>query len=882
MAGKKKASKTKSKKVTPLMQQYFQVKAKHPDAILLFRVGDFYETFGEDAIKASQTLGIVLTKRNNGGSDIELAGFPYHSLDLYLPRLVKGGYRVAICEQLEKPSPQKKIVRRGVTEIVTPGIASDDKLLDHKKNNYLASLHFGKKNQIGLSFMDISTGEFTVCQGPTDYIDKMLQSFSPSEVIFSKDRREDIQQLLGDKFYTFKLDEWIYSYDYAREKLLEHFDVTNLKGFGIQEMELAQIAAGATLHYLSSTENKNIQHITSISRVEQDRYVWLDRFTIRNLELLYSPHQGGVPLIDVIDFTTSPMGARLLKKWVVLPLKDKNAIEARHQMVDHLLQQDELSNELELCFNQIGDLERLISKASLGKINPREVVQLRRALEAIPTIQSLLNAQDNDHLKAVADRLNPCDTLVQQIYKQIIDEPPVNLNKGNVIADGYNEQLDELRNLLNNGKEILNQILERETAATGISNLKIGFNNVFGYYLEVTNKYKDKAPEEWIRKQTLTNSERYITEELKELETKILSAQDKALELEAHLFEQLVLSLHDYIQPIQSNASQVAQLDCLLSFAHGARRHNYCRPQMNDGLVIDIKEGRHPVIEQQLDPGDSFVPNDVLLDSENQQILMITGPNMSGKSALLRQTALICLMAQMGSFVPATNAQLGIIDKVFTRVGASDNISSGESTFMVEMNETASIMNNISDRSLILLDEIGRGTSTYDGISIAWSIAEYLHDNGKARPKTLFATHYHELNELANKFDRITNCNVAVKEIGQKIIFLRKLKEGGSQHSFGIHVAKMAGMPKSIVQRATQILTQLEQKSIDNNGEAPVNVQSAETAAISTDAYQLSIFETADPVIGKIKEEIQNININGMTPIDCMMKLNELKKILEE
>lgn len=880
-----KTKKNDSKSVTPLMRQYFKVKAKHPDAILLFRVGDFYETFGEDAVTASQALGIILTKRNNGGSDIELAGFPHHSMDMYLPRLVRAGYRVAICEQLEKPSPQKKIVKRGVTEIVTPGIAVDDKLLDHKTNNYLASLCFGKKDTAGLSFLDISTGEFLVCEGDLAYVDKLLQSFNPSEIIFPKDKKKDFARRFGDKFYTYHLDEWVYTLDYTREQLLEHFEVQNLKGFGVEEMELAQIAAGATLHYLRTTENKNLRHINGISRIQPDRYVWLDRFTVRNLELIYSSHETGVPLIKILDQTVSPMGGRLLKKWVVLPLKSIPAIESRLSVVDFFLKNRDYSAQIDQHLRQIGDLERLISKVPLGKINPREVRQLRNALTVIGPLKNLLADSQNETLRNLADGLNPCQVLREEIEKQIIEEPPVNLAKGGVIADGFHEELDELRSIVSNTKGHLLRIQQEEVQRTGINSLKIGFNNVFGYYLEVTNKYKDQAPKEWIRKQTLTNSERYITEELKKLESKILGAEEKILELEEVLFEQLVFAIADYIQPIQHNASLIARLDCLMSFAKVAEKNQYCRPKVNDSLIIDIRDGRHPVIEQQLELGEAYVPNDVYLDNEEQQILMITGPNMAGKSALLRQTALICLMAQMGAFVPATRAHLGLVDKVFTRVGASDNISSGESTFMVEMNETASIMNNISDRSLILLDEIGRGTSTYDGISIAWSIAEYLHNNPQARPKTLFATHYHELNELANKFSRIKNYNIATREIGNKVIFLRKMVPGGSEHSFGIHVAKMAGMPRSIVERANHILSQLEKKSIDQEIEGNDNelkVTSPETKQISTDALQLSIFETVDKTAGKIREALTEVDINSMTPIECMMKLNELKKLLEE
>ena len=884
MLTKSKKKKVVKGRITPLMKQYFAVKDKYPDAILLFRVGDFYETFSVDAVKASKALGIVLTARNNGGEPIELAGFPYHSLDTYLPRLVRSGYRVAICEQLEKPSKEKKIVKRGVTEVVTPGVAIDEKLLDYRSNNYLASICFGKKGQTGVSFLDISTGEFLVCEGDISYVDKLIQSFMPSEILFSKDKSRDFTKKFGDKFYTFPLDEWVFSEDFAREKLLEQFEVQSLKGFGVEEMQLAQIAAGATLHYLSTTENKNLQHIASLSRIQSDNYVWLDRFTIQNLELIHSSHETGTPLIQIMDKTVSPMGARLLKKWVVLPLTSRVNIEARHEMVSYFADNQELSLEIENQIRQIGDLERLISKVPLQKINPREVVQLKRALEAIEPIKTILNATENDYLHKISDGLNPCKTLIAEIKKQVIEEPPVNLNKGGVIADGFNKELDELRHIVKNAKDLLLGIQVEEAKKTGIESLKIGFNNVFGYFLEVTNKYKGKGliPENWVRKQTLTNAERYITDELKQLERKILGAEEKILVIEDRLFRELVASLNEFIHPVQHNASLIARLDCLLSFMKIAKKYNYCRPELNDGYDIDIIDGRHPVIEQSLELGESYVPNDVFLDKENAQILMITGPNMSGKSALLRQTALICLMAQMGSFVPAQSAKLGMLDKVFTRVGASDNISSGESTFMVEMNETASIMNNISDRSLILLDEIGRGTSTYDGISIAWSIAEYLHGHAGLKPKTLFATHYHELNELANKFTGVKNYNVAVKEIGQKVIFLRKLTAGGSNHSFGIHVAKMAGMPRAIVERAAHILTQLETKSIDNSQKSVDGVEAttADTAQISPENYQLSIFETVDETAGKIKEELMDLNLNSMTPIECMMKLNELKKLL--
>ncbi len=860
------------------MKQYFDIKTKHPDAILLFRVGDFYETFGEDAVTASSVLGIVLTARNNGGVDVELAGFPYHSLDTYLPKLIRAGFRVAICEQLEKPSKEKKIVKRGVTEIITPGITTNDKLLDNKSNNYLAALHFGRRGVFGMALLDISTGEFLMTEGDAAYIDKMLQTFTPAEVVFSKSYKDTFKENFGTKFYTFNLDEWVFTVDFTREKLLEHFQVTTLKGFGVEELTLAQVAAGSILYYLEVTENKNLKHINSLSRIQPNLYVWLDRFTIRNLELIHSNNDGGIPLIQILDKTVSPMGGRMLKKWVVLPLKHRAPIEARLDIVDYFIHEDETSNEIEKYIQQVGDIERLISKVPMGKINPREIVQLKKALGVIQPIKEVLAKANNEHLNGIADRINPCVTMRQQINKYIKDEPPVNLNKGGVIEDGVDAELDELRHLINNSKEALVAIQQKEAEKTGIQSLKIGFNNVFGYYLEVTNKYKNKGliPDNWIRKQTLTNAERYISEELKVLEAKILGAEGKILAIEERLYQEMVLLLNDYIKPIQMNGALIAQIDCLLSFKKTAVRFNYCRPELNNSLSMEIKSGRHPVIERQLALDEEYVPNDISLDNETQQVMIITGPNMSGKSAILRQTALITLMAQMGSFVPASSAKLGLVDKVFTRVGASDNISSGESTFMVEMNETASIMNNISPRSLILLDEIGRGTSTYDGISIAWSIAEYLHDNGQAAPKTLFATHYHELNELANKFPRIKNFQVSTKEVGQQVIFLRKLIEGGSNHSFGIHVARMAGMPRTIVERAASILVQLEQKSIENN-ELEQKIKN-----IPTQAYQLNIFEKeADPELAKIKEAILDLDINGMTPIDCMLKLNELKKMIK-
>ena len=867
------------------MQQYFQVKTKHPDAIMLFRVGDFYETFAEDAITASQVLGIVLTKRNNGGADIELAGFPYHSLDTYLPKLVRAGYRVAICEQLEKPSKERKIVRRGVTEIVTPGIAISDKLLDHKTNNFLAAVSFGKKDMHGVAFLDISTGEFLVSEGNQHYIDKLLQGFKPTEIIYSKTSAKQFTQQFGDSFYTYTLDDWIFTSDFALEKLLAHFEVKSLKGYGVDELDLAQVAAGAILHYLATTENTNLKHINVVNRIEPDRYVWLDRFTIRNLELIYSQHESGVSLIDILDKTVSPMGGRMLKKWMVLPLKSKKDIEARLNMVEFFIREHELSKEVDNNVKQIGDLERLISKVPLGKVNPREVVQLKRALMAIAPIKEQLTNSGHEAFAKIAAGLDPCEKMRKQIEDQMMEDPPVNLNKGGVIADGVSEELDEYRSITKNAKDLLLDIQKTEAERTGIASLKIGFNNVFGYYLEVTNKYKGQGlvPDEWVRKQTLTNAERYITDELKKLEAKILGAEEKIQALEINLFEQLVSDMADYITPVQRNARLIAMLDCVQSFAKCAIKNEYTLPVIDEGFAIDIKEGRHPVIEHQLELGESYIPNDVYLDKETQQVLMITGPNMAGKSALLRQTALICLMAQMGSFVPAKSAKIGLIDKIFTRVGASDNISSGESTFMVEMNETASIMNNISDRSLILLDEIGRGTSTYDGVSIAWSIAEYLHNNGKAQPKTLFATHYHELNELTNKFDRIKNFSIATKEVGQKVIFLRKLIPGGSNHSFGIYVAKMAGMPPSIVKRADHILKQLEHNRIDSNalGAKEKDIKQ-KLQALPAEQMQLTMFNAMDPRAEKLMEAMADLDVNTLTPIEAMMKLNELKGLVEE
>lgn len=869
-------------KTTPLMQQYLRVKAKYPDAILLFRVGDFYETFGEDAIKTAGILGIVLTKRNNGGSDVELAGFPHHSMDLYMPRLVKAGYRVAICEQLEKPDPQKKIVRRGVTEVITPGVSTDDKLLDHKSNNYLAALYFGARNKAGVSFLDISTGEFLVSEGDLSYIDKLMQSLQPAEVLFSKKESSFFTAAFGEKWYTYPIDDWAFQQDFSREKLLRHFQVINLKGFGIDALELAQVASGAILHYLETTENKQLQHLTRISRIFPEHYVWLDRFTIRNLELLQSNHDGGTSLLQVLDETISPMGSRLLRKWVALPLLSRQRIEARLDTVGYLIEREATGAEIASLLRQIGDIERLLARVPAGKINPRELKQLKRALDAIAPLKTLLLECDNEGLIRKGEGLNPCTSLKEKLEKELVEDPPVNVLKGGVISSGVSSELDELRHLVSNSKQVLVDIQQAEILRTGISSLKIGFNSVFGYYLEVTHKYKNQVPGSWIRKQTLTNAERYVTEELKELEARILGAEEKMLQLEEACFQKIVAAVFDFIEPIQFNAQVIAELDCLLSFAVVARKHQYTKPQLDDSYVIDIQKGRHPVIERHLPLGEQYIPNDVWLDKEEQQIMMITGPNMSGKSALLRQTALICLMAQMGSFVPAATARMGIIDKVFTRVGASDNISSGESTFMVEMNETASIMNNMSDRSLILLDEIGRGTSTYDGISIAWSIAEFLHNNGQTRPKTLFATHYHELNELAGQLPRIKNFHVATREIDQKIIFLRTLVPGGSEHSFGIQVAKMAGMPKNIVDRASQILGELEKKSIGQEEETSPSARSGKqkTVSIEVPNYQLSIFDMPDPVLETIKQQLLDMDLNSLTPIDCLYKLRAFQLMI--
>ncbi len=866
------------------MRQYYQVKAKHPDALLLFRVGDFYETFGQDAVKASKALGIVLTHRNNGSDDTELAGFPYHALDNYLPKLVKAGYRVAICEQLEKPSKEKKIVERGVTELVTPGVAMDDKLLDHTRNNYLASVHIDKQGlRHGMALADISTGEFLVSEGSSAYIEKLLQSFQPAEVLFPKSQRQLFDTLFGEGHYTYPLEEWIFTTDFTRQRLLDHFQVLTLKGFGIEELDAAQIAAGTILYYLSTTENKQIQQLNQISRIHSDEFVWLDRFTIRNLELVHSAHESGTPLIGILDKTTSPMGARLLRRWVLLPLTRIADIRSRQDVVAYYTAEPDAAGALQKYIRLMGDLERLIAKVPSARINPREVLQIRKALEAIGELKQLISEAQVPEIRRIADGLNPCTPLAAEIARSLQEDAPLQLHKGGVIADAVSPELDELRHLIHHSKEILASIQQKEAQRTGITSLKVGFNNVFGYYLEVTNKYKDqdRIPEDWVRKQTLANAERYITDELKQLEAKILHAEDKIQELELALFQQLVAQVQSYLQPIQYDAHLVAQLDVLLSFAQQATERSYTRPEIDDGLEIDIREGRHPVIESNLPPGESYVPNDVYLHNEDQQVLLITGPNMAGKSALLRQTALICLMAQMGSFVPAAAARIGMVDKIFTRVGASDNISSGESTFMVEMNETASIMNNLSERSLILLDEIGRGTSTYDGISIAWAIAEFLHSNPFARPKTLFATHYHELNELAEKFPRIRNFSIATREAGQKVVFLRKLVPGGSQHSFGIHVARMAGMPRTIVDRASEILLHLEQKFVEDNKSAVKARARTSLQSVQTPSYQLSVFQTQDPQAEHVAKLIRETDLNGMTPIDCFMKLQEWKELLK-
>lgn len=852
------------------MKQYNTIKGKYPDALLLFRVGDFYETFGEDAIRAAKILGIVLTHRNNGGEKTELAGFPHHSLNTYLPKLVKAGERVAICDQLEDPKLTKTIVKRGVTELITPGVALNDDILTAKSNNFLCAVYFGKKG-LGVSFLDISTGEFLTAQGNEEYIDKLLQNFNPSEVLVSKKMKQDFNVAFGKEYHTFYMEDWIYQEDYAHETLNKHFKTTSLKGFGIDQLGNGIIASGAVLHYLSETQHNQLQHITSISRIAEEEYVWMDRFTSRNLELYHSNSANAVTLLDVIDKTISPMGGRLLKRWLALPLKNIEKIKQRHEVVHFLLQNNPVQQKLQHQIKQIGDIERLISKIATGKINPREVVHLKNSLEAILPVKALAENSSNESLKSIGNKLHTCDLLRDKIKQMLCEEAPVNVVKGNVIAEGYSTELDELRNLAFSVKDYLDKMLERETKKTGITSLKIDSNNVFGYYIEVRNTHKDKVPEEWIRKQTLVNAERYITEELKEYEAKILGAEEKILSLEQQLFTQLVVWMNEYIQPVQINANLIARLDCLRGFAQLAKENNYNLPIIDDSFVLEIKNGRHPVIEKQLPLDDAYVANDTVLNRNDQQIIMITGPNMSGKSAILRQTALIVLLAQMGSFVPADSARIGLIDKIFTRVGASDNISMGESTFMVEMNETASILNNISERSLVLLDEIGRGTSTYDGISIAWAISEYLHEH-PAKAKTLFATHYHELNEMTETFKRIKNFNVSVKELKDNVLFLRKLVPGGSEHSFGIHVAKMAGMPQQVIHRANKILKKLEKSH--SSAELTDNLKSVQND------MQLSIFNLDDPLLEEIKEEILHIDIDTLTPVEALMKLNEIKRML--
>ena len=853
------------------MGQYNQIKAKYPDAMLLFRVGDFYETFGQDAVTASNILGIVLTSRNNGSSKIELAGFPHHSLDTYLPKLVLAGQRVAVCDQLEEASKTKKIVKRGVTELVTPGVALNDKVLEHKNNNFLAAVHF-EKTTAGVAFLDVSTGEFLVAQGNIEYIEKLIQGFQPSEILYQRNRDKEFQQNFGSKFYTYRLDDWVFTDDFSQETLLTHFGVKSLKGFGIDQIPLAVVAAGVAIHYLNTTEHNKNQHISSIQRIEQEHFVWLDKFTIRNLELINSTSEGGISLISILDKTATAMGARMLKRWLLLPLKEKEPIEQRLNVVNHFLDNYSSVDEVGTMLSKIGDLERMVSRLAALKISPRELSQLHFSLKAIQPVKHYCKQADSAQLNTISQHINDCKQAIEELSITLHESAPAVVGKGETILPGVSNELDELRSISKQGKGFLIEMQAREIEKTGIPSLKIAYNNVFGYYIEVRNTHKDKVPQDWIRKQTLTSAERYITEELKEYEHKILGAEQKILEIEHQLFNELVFSISNSIQQIQQNAQLVGKLDCLLSFAKIAVANNYCRPEINDSFEISIKQGRHPVIEQHLPLGEEYIPNDVLLNSDHQQIMMITGPNMSGKSALLRQTALIVIMAQMGCYVPAKSAQLGITDKVFTRVGASDNISSGESTFMVEMNETASILNNISSRSLILLDEIGRGTSTYDGISIAWAIAEYVHELPKIKAKTLFATHYHELNDMTIQFPRIKNFNVSVQEINKRIVFLRKLKEGGSEHSFGIHVAKVAGMPKDILNRAQQMLLQLEQAHSSESTKKAIKADDSE--------LQLSFFQLDDPVLSQIKTEITKIDIDTLTPIEALMKLNEIKKLV--
>lgn len=860
-----------------MMKQYFDLKAKHPDAVMLFRCGDFYETYSEDAVTASEILGITLTKRANGqGKTVEMAGFPHHALDTYLPKLIRAGRRVAICDQLEDPKTTKKLVKRGITELVTPGVAISDNVLSYKENNFLAAVHFGK-TACGVAFLDISTGEFLTAEGPFDYIDKLLNNFAPKEVLFERGKKPMFEGNFGSKFFTFELDDWVFTEASAREKLLKHFETKNLRGFGVEHLKNGIIASGAILQYLDMTQHYQIGHITSLARIEEDKYVRLDKFTVRSLELIGSMNEGGTSLLDVIDHTISPMGARLLKRWIVFPLKDVKPINERLDVVEYFFREPDFKDFIEEKLHLIGDLERIVSKAAVGRISPREVVQLKVALQAIEPIKNACLNADNESLRKIGEQLNLCASIRDKIAKEINNDPPLLVNKGGVIADGVNQELDELRHIAYSGKDYLLQVQQRESELTGIPSLKIAYNNVFGYYIEVRNTHKDKVPADWIRKQTLVNAERYITQELKEYEEKILGAEDKILILETRLYNELVAELADFIPAIQINATQIARLDCLLSFANAARANKYIRPVVADDDILDIKQGRHPVIEKQLPAGEKYIANDVYLDTETQQIIIITGPNMAGKSALLRQTALITLMAQIGCFVPAESAHIGLVDKIFTRVGASDNISVGESTFMVEMNEAADILNNLSPRSLVLFDELGRGTSTYDGISIAWAIVEHIHEHKRARARTLFATHYHELNDMEESFPRIKNYNVSVKEVDNKVIFLRKLERGGSEHSFGIHVAKMAGMPKTIVKRADEILHQLEK---ENRQEGMSSHHKVEPKTVHQDGVQLSFFQLDDPVLCQIRDEILNLDVNNLTPLEALNKLNDIKKIV--
>ena len=867
-----------SKELTPMMKQFFDLKAKHPDALLLFRCGDFYETYCDDAVIAAGILGITLTHRNNGAGakGDEMAGFPHHALDTYLPKLIRAGKRVAICDQLEDPKLTKKLVKRGITELVTPGVAMSDNVLNYKENNFLAAVHFGK-SACGVAFLDISTGEFLTGEGTYDYVEKLLGNFQPKEILFDRTRKHDFERYFGTKFFTFELDDWVFTDQTAKQKLLKHFQVKNLKGFGVDHLHNGIIASGAILQYLEVTLHTSIGHITTLSRIEEERYVRLDKFTVRSLELVYPMQEDGKSLLDVIDKTVSPMGARMLKRWMVFPLKEVGRINKRLDVVEYFFRHPEFKELVDEQFHRIGDLERIISKAAVGRVSPREVVALKVALQALQPVKAACNMADNQELNSFGEQLNLCDALVHRIDHEVQNDPPQLVNKGGVIKDGVSDELDELRRIAYSGKDYLLKIQERETELTGIASLKIGYNNVFGYYLEVRNTYKDKVPADWIRKQTLAQAERYITQELKEYEEKILGAEDKILSLETRLFNELVMAMQEFIPAIQVNASLIAQLDCLLSYAKVAEENGYIRPVIDDTDVIDIKQGRHPVIETELPLGERYVPNDIYLDTQKQQIMIITGPNMAGKSALLRQTALIVLLAQIGCFVPAESARIGLVDKIFTRVGASDNISLGESTFMVEMTEASNILNNVTPKSLVLFDELGRGTSTYDGISIAWAIVEYLHEHPKAQARTLFATHYHELNEMEKNFSRIKNYNVSVKEVDNQVIFLRKLMRGGSEHSFGIHVAQIAGMPKSIVKRANVILSQLEN---DNSGVGSVGKPSAEALNKSRDGMQLSFFQLDDPVLCQVRDEILGLDVNNLTPLEALNKLNDIKRIV--